>query len=140
MSEENKAVVRRWAKEVVNQGNLDLVDELFAQEFSWEMPFSPEPLHGPEAMKQTVSTFRSAFPDLAIEIEDLVAEGDKVTAKYTATGTNDGEMMGNPPTGKSASWRVIHVFTFRDGKIVDDATVMDRLGLMEQLGQVQAPA
>src|SRR5919109_2687113 len=125
MSEENKAVVRRWADEVVNQGKLDLVDELFAEDFNWVMPFNPEPLHGPEAMKQTVTTFRTAFPDLRIEIEELVAEGDKVVAKYTASGTNDGEMMGSPPTGKPARWGVIHLITFRDGMVADDVTVME---------------
>jgi steroid delta-isomerase-like uncharacterized protein len=139
MSEENKAVVRRWADEVVNQGNINLIDELFAQEFSSKNPFNPEPVHGREAMKEMASAFRTAFPDLAIDVEDLLADGDKVTASYTAVGTNNGEMMGSPPTGKSARWPVIHILTVRNGKIVEDVTVMDRLGLMEQLSQVQVP-
>jgi steroid delta-isomerase-like uncharacterized protein len=136
----NKEIVVRWTDEVLNQGNIDVVDELFAEDFSWEMPFNPGPLHGPEAMKETVSAFRAAFSDFAVDVEDVLAEGDKVALKYTASGTNDGEMMGAPATGESAEWRVMHVFTLRDGKIVDDVTILDRMGLMEQLGQAQRPA
>jgi predicted ester cyclase len=138
--DENKAVVTRWADEVLNQGKLDVVDELFAEEFTWEMPFSTEPLHGPEAMKQTVATFLAAFSDFHVDIEEVLGEGDKVALKYTASGTNDGELQGNAPTGAQASWYVQHIFTLRDRRIVADVTVLDRLGLLEQLGLVEATA
>ena len=138
--EKNKALVKRWAEEVANRGELDVVDELFSEEFKWEMPFNPEPLHGPEAMKETVKAFRAGFPDLVLDIDYLLAEGDKVTLSYMASGTNDGEMMGAPATGREARWRVTHVFTLRDGKIVDDKTVIDRMRIMEQLGQAAVPS
>jgi steroid delta-isomerase-like uncharacterized protein len=137
---ENKETVLRWTDEVLNQGNIDVVDELFAEDFRWQMPFNPEPLHGPEAMKETVAAFRDAFSDFAVEVEDVLAEGDKVALSYKASGTNDGEMMGAPATGKSAEWRVMHVFTLRDAKVVDDVTILDRMGLMEQLGKPQSAA
>jgi steroid delta-isomerase-like uncharacterized protein len=134
MSELNKTIVKRWVEEVVNKGDLDLIEELFSEEFLWTNPFSAEPMCGPEAMRQMVTAFRSAFPDLAVNIEAILADGDKVTVLYTASGRNDGEMMGNPATGKSATWRAIHILTVHAHKIVEDVTVMDRLGLMEQLG------
>lgn len=136
----NKEIVLRWAESVVNRGELDVVDELFAEEFSWDMPFNPEPLHGPEAMKETVTSFRTAFPDLSIEVDEIVAEGDKVALSYQASGTNHGEMMGEPATGESAEWRVTHVFTLREGRIVSDATVLDRARIIEQLSQAKQPA
>jgi ketosteroid isomerase-like protein len=92
----NKEIVVRWTDEVLNRGNIDIVGEMFAEDFSWDMPFNPEPLHGPEAMKETVSAFRAAFSDFAVEVEDVLAEGDKVALKYKASGTNDGEIMGGP--------------------------------------------
>ena len=136
---ENKQVVLRWTDEVLNQGKVDVVDELFAQDFSWTMPFNHEPLRGPEAIKETVSGFRTAFSNFAVDVEDVIAEGDQVALKYTASGTNDGELMGAPATGESAAWRVMHIFRLRDGKIVEDVTILDRMDLMEQLGQVQSP-
>jgi steroid delta-isomerase-like uncharacterized protein len=133
----NKEIVLRWAEEVLNQGKVDVVDELFAEDFVWHMPFSPEPLRGPEAMKQTVAAFLAAFPDFAVDVEEVLAEGDKVALKYTASGTNDGELLGEPATGAPAAWPVMHVFTLRDGKVVNDVTVLDRLRIMEQLGRAQ---
>jgi steroid delta-isomerase-like uncharacterized protein len=137
---ENKVVVTRWAEEALNQGKLDVIDELFADEFTWEMPFSAEPLHGPQAMKKTVATFLAAFSDFHVEVAEVLGEGDKVALKYTASGTNDGEFQGAPPTGRHASWYVQHMFTVRDGKIIADVTVLDRRGLLEQLGLVTATA
>lgn len=136
----NKEIVLRWAESVVNRGELNVVDELFAEEFSWEMPFNPEPLHGPEAMKETVTAFRAAFPDLFIEVDEIVAEGEKVALSYLASGTNHGEMMGEPATAESAEWRVTHIFTLREGRIVSDATVLDRARIKEQLSQANDPA
>jgi steroid delta-isomerase-like uncharacterized protein len=133
---QNHETVRRWAQEVLNQGRLDVVDEIFAPGFTWEMPFSEEPLHGPEAMRETVAAFRAAFSDFAIEVEDVLGDGDRIALSYRAHGTNDGEFLGSEPTGEYAEWRVMHVFTIRDGRIAADTTVLDRLGLLEKLGQL----
>lgn len=140
MSEQNKTVIRRYIEDVVNRGDLDLVDELYAEQVMFHMPFSPEPLHGPESIKQTVAGFRTAFSDLSLKIEDLVAEDDVVVAHLTASGTNDGEMMGMPATNQPARWSLVHLITFKDGKIIEDRAFVDRMGLMEQLGHVQAAA
>jgi steroid delta-isomerase-like uncharacterized protein len=140
VSDQNKAVVRRFFDEAVNGGQVEVVDELFSPEFSWQMPFSPETQHGPEAMKGMVSTLRGAFSDFDVRVEELIAEGDKVVARVTASGTQDAELMGMPASNKSATWKIVHVFTVRDGTITDDITVTDRMGMMEQLGHVPSPA
>jgi steroid delta-isomerase-like uncharacterized protein len=131
----NKEIVLRWAQEVLNEGRVDVVDELMADDFTWRMPFSREPLRGRRAMKEIVTAFLGAFPDFAVEVENVVAEGDKAALEYIASGTNEGEFMGEPPTGNSAAWRVLHIFTLRGGKVVEDVTVLDRLTLFEQLGR-----
>ena len=96
---ENKATARRVPDEVFSQGNLSVVDELFAPDYVLHDPgILREELRGLEAFKeQWVSMFRTAFPDLRIVIEDQVAEGDKVATRYTGTGTHQGELMGSPP-------------------------------------------
>jgi steroid delta-isomerase-like uncharacterized protein len=137
MSQDNKAIAKRFIEEMVNQGNLDLADELYTDEFSFHHPFAPEPAKGPDGMKQMVGAFRTAFSDLHLEIDDLVAEGDKVALRLTTSGTNDGELMGALATGKRATWSLVHWMTIRDGKIVEDRAVADRMGLMEQLGHLQ---
>jgi steroid delta-isomerase-like uncharacterized protein len=131
----NKEVVLRWAEEVLNEGRVAIVDELMAGDFTWRMPFSREPLRGPQAMKEIVATFLGAFPDFAVDVKNVVAEGDKVALEYVASGTNDGEFLGESATGNSATWRVLHVFTLRDGRVIEDVTVLDRLSLFEQLGR-----
>jgi steroid delta-isomerase-like uncharacterized protein len=132
---ENKEVVLRWAEEVLNQRRIDTIDELMADDFTWRMPFAPEPLRGPRAMKEIVSAFLGGFSDFAVEVKSVLAEGDKVALEYTASGTNDGEFLGSPPTGRRAEWTVLHIFTLRDEKVAEDVTVLDRLTLMQQLGR-----
>jgi steroid delta-isomerase-like uncharacterized protein len=132
---EKKELVARWPDEVLNQRRIDVIDELVDEEVVWRMPFSPEPLRGREAMKEVVAAFLAGFSDFAVDVETVVAEGDRVALAYTAHGTNDGELLGAPPTGRRADFRAIHVFTLREGKIIADVTVADRLRLMEQLGR-----
>jgi steroid delta-isomerase-like uncharacterized protein len=136
---DNKAVVQRFFDEAVNGQRVDVVDEIFSPDFEWRMPFSPETQREPSAMKGMLSTLHGAFSDFQVKVENLIAEGDKVVAQVSASGTQDGDLMGMPPGNKSASWTVVHVFTVRDGKITEDITALDRMGLMEQLGHVPAP-
>jgi predicted SnoaL-like aldol condensation-catalyzing enzyme len=80
-TEENKALARRVLEEMFNKGNLDLADEVFAPDYVDHDPAMPEDIRGPEGFKEYVSIFRTAFPDLHLEIEDQVAEGDKVVTR-----------------------------------------------------------
>ena len=96
---ENKALARRVLEGMFNKGNLDVADELLALNYVDHDPAMPEDIRGPERFQQYVGTYRSAFSDLHLQIEDQVAEGDKVVTRWTGTGTHDGELSGIPPTG-----------------------------------------
>ncbi len=140
-AEENKAILRRVAEEVFNQGNLSVVDELFASDYVLHDPGVPVgELRGPEAFKeQWVSMFRTAFPDLQMTIEDQVAEGDKVASRYVGRGTHQGELMGISPTNKQVEVTGTITSRFADGKIVEEWNNFDTMGMMQQLGVVSPP-
>jgi predicted ester cyclase len=94
MSEENKALVRRYFEEIWDKGNLELIDELFTTNFVRHGPTATEgEVRGPEAFKDLVSMYRSAFPDLRVAIEDLIAEGERVVTRWRTRGTHQGELL-----------------------------------------------
>jgi steroid delta-isomerase-like uncharacterized protein len=131
--EENKTVMRRILTEIVNQGNLALAEELVAPDYVYRAPGSPE-YHGPNGMRDLVSSYRSAFPDLQLEIQEMIAEGDKVVTHYTLRGTHQGNLEGIPPTGKQMVTPAIIISTFRDGKLIEEYEVIDTLDMLTQLG------
>jgi steroid delta-isomerase-like uncharacterized protein len=135
---ENKATVRRIPDEVFNQGNLSVVDELFAPDYVLHDPWVPGgELRGLEAFKeQWVSMLRTAFPDLRIVIEDQVAEGDKVVSRYTGSGTHQGELRGFPPTNNRVEVTGTITSRFAEGKIAEEWNNFDSMGMMQQLGIV----
>ena len=99
-AEENKAQFRRTYEELLNQGILDVADELVAPDFlNHEAP--PERNRGPESMRGLATMLRTAFPDLHFTIEELVGEGNTVAGRVTLSGTHEGPLMGMPPTGRS---------------------------------------
>ena len=123
-TEENKAVVRREQEELWNHtGNLDAAQELFAPEQA-------------EAAKQEAADFRRGFPDVVSTIEDLIAEGDKVVARWRARATHQGEYMGIPATSKEVEFTGVSVYRIEAGKIAESWNVEDELGLMRQIGAV----
>ncbi len=135
MSEENKAIVRRGTEEGFGGGNLDVADDVAADDFVNHTPVAgQEP--GREGLKGAVTTLRTAFPDLRVEIEDLIAEGDKVAARTTMRGTHRGDFFGIPPSGKVVEMTGVHVLRIADGKIAEHWGSNDDLGLMRQLGVV----
>jgi steroid delta-isomerase-like uncharacterized protein len=139
MPEENKAVVRRYFREILDGGNLDLVDQIFEPQYVLHDPSSPQEVCGLEGTKRFVGMFRSAFPDIAHTIEDQIAEGDKVVTRLRARATHDGELMGIPPTGKGVTIEGISIWRIADGKIEECWFNYDALGLMRQLGVVPEP-
>jgi steroid delta-isomerase-like uncharacterized protein len=140
MSEENKALVRRYFEEVWDKGNLDLIDELFTTNFVRHGPSSTEgEVRGLEGFKALVTMYRTAFPDLRIPIEDLIAEGNRVVTRWTARGTHQGELMGNAPTGNQASVTGIVIDRLSGGKIEEEWVDYDTLDLMRQIGAVSQP-
>jgi predicted ester cyclase len=137
-TEENKASARRFLEEVVNGGNVALVDELSAPGFVDRQapPGVPPTVEG---VKAFITMFRAAFPDLHYTLDDLIAEGDRVVTRATARGTMKGDFMGMTASGKTATWQEIHITRFEDGKAAEHWAVVDQLGMFVQLGFAQAP-
>ncbi len=133
--EPKKALVHRWL-ECVNQGNLDVVNELVTPTFVWHGP--GEEVSGPDGMKQFIMRMRTAFPDLQMTFEDQFGEGDKVVTRYTARGTHNGPLPGIPPTGKQATFTGIFISHMAGGQIAEEWENFDQLGLLQQLGVISA--
>ncbi|MCA1717233.1 MAG: ester cyclase [Actinobacteria bacterium] len=139
MSEENKALSRRSIEEVFNAGNLDVVDEIVDPDHVHHDPTMPEEGHGLEHFKQFASMYRSAFPDVHIEIEDQIAEGDKVVSRWVAKGTHQGDLMGIAPTGNRVEAAGMTIDRIAEGKIAETWDNYDALGMMQQLGVIPSP-
>ena len=139
MSEQNKALVARILLEAFNQGKLEVIDEVIADNHIDHAVLPPGLPPGKEGLKLLAKGLRSAFPDLKITIDLQVAEGDLVVAHATTTGTMKGEFAGMPPSGKTATWEAIHITRVKDGKIVEHWAVQDNMGMLQQLGFVPAP-
>lgn len=139
MSEENKAIASREV-EMFSTGDLSIADEIYGEDYVGYDPAKPEPIRGIEGAKEEAAGYRAAFSDLTLTIEQQVAEGEYVVTRWTARGTHDGNLEGIAPTGVSATTGGISIVRIVDGKIVEDRTQWDALGLMTQLGVVPAMA
>ncbi len=137
--EQNKAVARRLIEEVFNRGNIDLVDELIAPDFVEHEEMPPGTPAGREGNKAATIMLRSAFPDFKATIDDTVAEGDKVVLRLTWSGTQEGEFLGIPPSGKRFSIPVFDILRIDGGKIVEHWGQMDQMAMMQQLGATPGP-
>jgi steroid delta-isomerase-like uncharacterized protein len=135
-AEQNKALARRVLEEMFNKGNLDVADELLAPDYVDHDPAMPEDIHGPEGFKQYVGAYRSAFSDLHVQIEDQIAEGDKVVTRWTGIGTHDGEMAGIAPTGKRVTLPGMEIVRISGGKLVEGWEGYDSMNMMRQLGAI----
>ncbi len=139
-TEQNKTLVRRYWEEVWNQGNLAVVDELIAADFDGHpAPSDADFGRGPAGQKQLVGLYRGAFPDLRMTIDDMATDGDRVVLRWTASGTNTGEMMGMPATGKPATVTGIVINRLAAGQITEGWTNFDALGMLQQLGVIPTP-
>ena len=139
MSEQNKALAARIPLEAFNQGKLEVIDEVIADNHIDHAVLPPGLPPGKEGLKLLAKGLRSAFPDLKITIDLQVAEGDLVVAHATTTGTMKGEFAGMPPSGKTATWAGIHIGRIKDGKIVEHWAVEDQLSMLQQLGFMPTP-
>jgi steroid delta-isomerase-like uncharacterized protein len=135
MSEENKALARRWA-DIFAQGNLDLVDEIYASDFVGHDPAMPEDMRGVEGAREFYSLYQSAFPDAEITIEDQIAEGDMVVTRWTGRGTHRGDLMGVPPSGNRVEVAGITISRIEGGKVTEEWDNYDALGMMQQIGAI----
>jgi steroid delta-isomerase-like uncharacterized protein len=139
MAEENVATSQRGLEEAFNRGNVDVIDEDTTADF-----VNHDPLAGDqdrESSKQTISSYRDAFPDIHIAIDEIFAAGDKVVMRWTGEGTFENELMGLPPTGQKGD--PIHGITidrYEGGKIAESWTQWDTLTFMRNVGAVKESA
>ena len=139
-TEGNKATVRRFIEEAWNQGRVPLMDELFAPDFIFHDSSRPD-VGTLEDYKRGITEFRSAFPDMHLTIEDMIAEGDKVVVRLTWSGTNTGDIltMRLPATGKRITMTMIGIVRFVGGKLVELWPEENDLSLFQQLGLIPMP-
>jgi steroid delta-isomerase-like uncharacterized protein len=133
MPDAHKAILRRFLTEAFEKGNLKAVDELIDDNFVDHTP-PPNIPSNKAGLRQTVTMFRSAFPDLRMTIEDIIEEGPKVAVRLVTHGTHKGAIMGVAPTGRTVNVNEEHFLRFADGKIAEHWGVEDTLGMMQQLG------
>ena len=131
MSEDNKAKMRRFAEEVVQNGNFAVLDELVAPNFVDHNP-GPGQAPGAEGIKQFFTAMHAAVSDLRVSVEQILAEGDKVVAHVSISGKHTGELMGIPPSGKEVVMRVSDLVRIENGQVVERWGVEDMSGFVAQ--------
>ena len=129
----NTTLGRRVFVEIYGEGKVNLVDQLYADDF---VDDSPGGGSGRGLIKEAVTDFHKACPDLHIEVEDVFATNDKVVVRYIGHGTQTGVFGGIPPTGKTIKVRGLTVLLIANGKIKTEWTEYDRLGMLQQLGVI----
>jgi steroid delta-isomerase-like uncharacterized protein len=138
-AEANAATARRILEESWNQGNLDVLDQLCAPDCVDHDLSTHEEIYGLDANKERVRGYRAAMPDLHVTIDDLIASGDRVVTRWRASGTNEGELMGNPPTHRHAEFTGMSIDRFdADGRLVETWDQWDVMSFMQQLGMAPA--
>jgi steroid delta-isomerase-like uncharacterized protein len=137
-TEENKVRVSRLYEEIFNHKKLAVVDDCFAPNVI-DHSLPPGAPSGIEGVRQTIAMFLAAFPDLHLTLEDMIAEGDKVMARWTLRGTHQGASLGMPTTGKQVTMPGISILRFDDGKAAETWVIFDQLGMLQQLGLAPVP-
>jgi steroid delta-isomerase-like uncharacterized protein len=137
-AEDNKALVRRYLEDAWNKHNPSVVDEIYAADFVDRSPDIPGIAHTRDGLKQFMAVYLRAFPDANIVIDDQLVEGDRVVTRWTGRGTQTGEFMEMPPSGKTVAVPGVQIDRFAGGKIVEEWTLFDQLGMLQQLGVVPA--
>jgi steroid delta-isomerase-like uncharacterized protein len=134
-AEANAAATQRILEEAWNNGNFGVLDELCAADCVDHDLAMHEEVSGLEANKERIRGYRAAMPDLHVTIDDLVASGDRVVTRWHASATNDGELMGNPPTHRHVEFTGMSIDRFdSDGRLAETWDQWDNLLFMQQLG------
>jgi len=118
----------------INTADQSLGEEIIAADVIFHAPTSSEPMRGIEGYMQTLQMMRGGFPDIQWSLQESVAEGDKIAARFTMHGTHTGTFFGIPPSGKEISATAINFYRFSEGKIVEEFGQPDLMGLMKQIG------
>lgn len=138
-AEENTALASRFV-ELIIAHQLDDWDELIVEDYRHHDPaLPPEALVGRDNYKRGIAMFFNAFPDLNATLEDAFSAGDRVAARLTFRGSQHGELMGIPPTGKAVEFGMLTIHRVADGKLVEGWVNFDAFGMLQQLGAIPAP-
>jgi steroid delta-isomerase-like uncharacterized protein len=135
-TEKSRTFADRFAA-IFNVPDLSIADEIFAPDFKAHLPLAPD--LDREGWKGYVQLFRAGFPDLRMEVEDVLGADDKTVVRVTYHGTHNGEFQGVPATGQKMSMAGIGIFKFENGQVVENWAVLDVVGLMQQIGAIPAP-
>ena len=130
---------RRIPLEIFNEGRLELIDELFADDYDEHVARPPGVPAGREGLRMFVAARKAAFPDLRYEILAQYQDGEIHIGHVRVTGTMTGDFLGMPASGKSATWEEIHIGRMVGGRLQEHWAVLDQLGMLQQLGFVPAP-
>lgn len=136
--EQNKKLARRISEGVFAEGDLDLLDELYAEDAVEYSTFEEQ--QGRTAIRESFEAFLAAFPDISQTVEDIVAEDDTVAMRIVSRGTHEGEFVGVEGIGKEIEVQQTAFVRIEDGKITERWLLPDNLGLLQQLGVVELPA
>jgi steroid delta-isomerase-like uncharacterized protein len=137
--EQHKAVVRRYYADVLNGGELQLLDEIAVDNYVEHDPL-PGQGDGRPDLKDRVATLRTAFAPLSFTVEDVIAEGDRVVIRWRSTGRHSGDFMGIPPTNRNYTIAGIDIHRLESGRMAEHWHVVDQLGQLQQLGLLPAPS
>jgi len=134
--ETNKTIAKQAREEIYNTGKLEIADQICDAQavIRNHDPVTPDFGRGPQALKQVAQMYRTAFPDARCTVDEIVAEGDKVVARWTGRGTNTGPLGSNAATGKKVEVTGVDLLKIVNGKIVECNTVWDAAGMLQQLG------
>lgn len=134
-----KDIVKRLFEEPW-KGNFEVFDEFVSPDYIGHDPAEPEPIRGPAGARANIEKYLAGFPGGAITVDEQIAEGDTVATRWTGRGTHGGEVAGIAPTGKDVTVAGVTISRIIDGKVVEDWTSWDTLGMLVQLGAIQEPA
>ncbi len=137
--ENNKAIARRFIQ-VWGNADLDVIDELAAPSLIVRYPTIPQVIQSSREFRHVLAGFRSAFPDASLQVEEEVAEGDRVAIRWSFAGTHKGTFMGIPPTGREVTWTGITIYRIVDGRVVQEQGEEDFAGFFRQVGLIRQPS
>ena len=137
--QDNKQIARRFREEIWNSGNFAIADQICAGDavLHFNDPLTPDFGRGPAALKQMVTMYRTAFPDVRVALDDVIAEGDRVVIRWNARGTQKGKLGGIPPSGKPITVTGIDILRIAGGRIQEGWVNWDAMGLVQQIGVLQ---
>ena len=140
-AEQNKAIAKRFFDEVCNARKLNVAEELFSGDHTYTDPSIPGIPPGPTGQKMLIGTYHTGLPDARWDVEEMIAEGDKVVTRWIGSGTHTGVLQGNPPippTGKKVKVNGVWIHRISGGKIVETWNYWDMMGMLKQLGVLPA--